>query len=90
MKTNEKKDLQTKTVAELTKLIQDAEKEIVDLKLSHQQSKLSDTRSIFNTRKRLAVLKTLMTIKMAAEKVAEKEKSSVALAKDDKGGKKNG
>ena len=81
MKTNEKKDLQTKTIAELQKLVQETEKTLVDLKLSLEQNKLKDTRSIFNTRKKLAILKTVVTMK-AKEPAAKVEQSE--------GGKKNG
>lgn len=73
MKVNEKKDLQTKTKAELVKLLQEAQALLMNLKLDHQQAKLKDTRSIFNTRKRIAVLQTILKGKPADEKADAKE-----------------
>ncbi|HEX8932039.1 MAG TPA: 50S ribosomal protein L29 [Patescibacteria group bacterium] len=63
MKTKEIKDLQTKTMVELKKLLKDAATNLVTLKLDHQQSKLSNTRSIFNVRKQIAIIKTIMKVK---------------------------
>jgi ribosomal protein L29 len=63
MKTKELKDLQIKTVEELKKLVVEAEEMLRELKLSHQQNKLKDTRSIFTTRKKIAVLQTIMQMK---------------------------
>lgn len=63
MKTADKKDLQTKSVEEVRKLIKEASEKLVQLRLDHHQAKLQNTRSIFNTRKELAVLKTVLKIK---------------------------
>lgn len=73
MKINEKKDLQSKTKSELVKLLQDAQAALMNLKLDHQQNKLQNTRSIFNTRKRIAVLQTILKGKPADAVVEEKE-----------------
>ena len=73
MKTTEKKDLQTKTKAELVKLVQDAKALLMNLKLDHQQAKLKDTSSISNTRKRIAVLLTILRGKPAEVAVEAKE-----------------
>lgn len=73
MKINEKKDLQSKTKSELVKLLQDAQAALMNLKLDHQQNKLQNTRSIFNTRKRIAVLQTILKGKPADVVVEEKE-----------------
>ncbi len=81
MKTNEKKDLQTKTKGELVKLVQDAKAVLMNLKLDHQQNKLQNTSEISNTRKRIAVLLTMLQGKPADAKVEE-------VAKATKGGKK--
>ena len=73
MKINEKKDLQTKTKIELIKLVQDAQALLVSLKLDHKQNKLKDTRSIFVTRKKIAILQTILNMKQAiALKTEEK------------------
>jgi ribosomal protein L29 len=73
MKTNEKKDLQTKTKTELVKLLQDAQALLVSLRLDHQQNKLQNTSEITNTRRRIAVLQTILTGKPADAVVEEKE-----------------
>ena len=86
MKINEKKDLQTKTKLELVKLLQEAQTELVNAKLDHQQNKLQNTSMITNIRKRIAVLKTVLNGKPA--EVKEVKKSSSAKATEDKGGKK--
>jgi len=63
MKTQEKKELQTKTVLELRKLLKDAEDMLLSLKLEKEQSRLKDTRTLFWKRKEIAVIKTIMKIK---------------------------
>lgn len=68
MKTNDKKELRTKTVAEIKKLLKEAHEAVMQLKLDHQQIKLTNTRSIFNKRQEVAVLSTILK---------EKEKEAV-------------
>ena len=63
MKTTDKKELQGKTLVELRKLLHDAEKELIMLRLDKEQNKLRNTRSIFFKRKTIAVLKTIMKTK---------------------------
>ena len=82
MKTTEKKDLQTKTKAELIKLLQDAQKALMQLKLDHKQNKLQNTSEISNTRKKIAVVKTILRMQPAEVQVEVKE------TKKEKGGKK--
>jgi ribosomal protein L29 len=60
MKTQTLKDLQTKTLDELKKMLKEGQDGLVELKLSHQQNKLKNTRSIFITRKEIAAIKTIM------------------------------
>lgn len=92
MKTNEKKDLQTKTKGELVKLLEDAKALLMNLKLDHQQNKLQNTREIFNTRKRIAVLLTVLQGKPAeapsVAKALDGKKAEVKETKKEKGGKK--
>lgn len=73
MKVNEKKDLQTKTKLELVKLLQEAQTELVNVRLDHQQNKLQNTSVITNLRKRIAVLKTILQGKPVDAVVEEKE-----------------
>ena len=63
MKTKDKKELFTKTIDELKKLLEGAKKTVAELKFDHQQNKLKDTRSIFNTRKRVAILRSIIKVK---------------------------
>lgn len=63
MKTKEIKDLQTKTVAELQKLLKDTKDMVLSLRLEHEQNKLKNTRMLFLKRKEIAVLKTILKTK---------------------------
>lgn len=83
MKTKDKKELLTRSVSELKKLLEEARKAIVSLKLDHQQNKLKDTRSIFNKRKEIAVLQSIINLK----KIVEGEVKE-AVKKVTKGGSK--
>lgn len=74
MKTKDKKELFTKSVLELKKLLEEAVKAVSSFKLDHQQNKLKDTRSIFNKRKEVAILKSILNMKSVMEKAKEVEK----------------
>lgn len=63
MKTQEKKELQTKTREELQKLVVDAEKGLVELLLDKEQNKLKNTTSISRKKDEIAVVKTILKIK---------------------------
>ncbi len=60
MKTTDKKTLQTKTAKELEKLVSEAYKTLNQFKLDHVQNKLKNTRSIFNTRQEIAIMKSVL------------------------------
>ncbi|HZE87261.1 MAG TPA: 50S ribosomal protein L29 [Methylomirabilota bacterium] len=72
MTTKDKKELQTKTVEEVKKLLQEAKTALIALRFDHQQNKLKNTRDIFNTRKKIAVLQTIMQIKNTETKEVKK------------------
>jgi len=63
MKTQTKKELQTKTKNELQKLVQEAREELLKLKLDLSQNKLHNTRALFVKRKEIAVLETFLNLK---------------------------
>jgi ribosomal protein L29 len=67
MKTTDKKELQTKTIRDLQKLIDEAKKALAQLKLDHAQNKLKDTRSIFSKRKEIAVMQSVLQIKLTTK-----------------------
>jgi ribosomal protein L29 len=69
MKAVDKKTLHEKTAKELEKLVTEAYKSLNALKLDHVQNKLKDTRSIFNKRKEIAVMQSIL--KLAKSKVKE-------------------
>jgi ribosomal protein L29 len=73
MKTADKKTLQTKSVAELTKQISEVKETLAQLKLDHLQNKLKNTRSIFMTGKEIAVMQSVLHEKM---KIAVKEEKN--------------
>jgi len=63
MKTNEIKELHLKTDSELKKLLLDAQIVLVSLRLEKEQNKLKNTRELFNKRKEVAVIKTILNEK---------------------------
>jgi ribosomal protein L29 len=67
MKTSDKKDLWTKNAGELRKLIKDAKEAFVKLQLDKEQNRLKNTRELFNKRKEVAVLKTILRAKEEAK-----------------------
>lgn len=69
------KELHTKTVVELKKLLKDAEVELLSLKLDHKQAKLKNVRSISTRRREIAILKTILR-----EKEGNKAISKVAAS----------
>lgn len=60
MKKTDIKNLETKSVKELQKVIDEASKALNQLKLDHVQNKLKNTRSIFNTRKDIAIMHSVL------------------------------
>ena len=68
MKKNDIKELQLKTGKELEKLLKETQEKLTQLKLDHVQNKLKDTRSIFHTRKEIAVMQSIRTMKLKTEK----------------------
>ncbi len=60
MKNKDKKELHIKTQNELLKLLNDARDSLVMLRLEKVQNKLKNTREIFNTRRKIAVILTIL------------------------------
>lgn len=60
MKTNEKKELQQKNIAELKKSLEDSRKEIITAKLDHARGKLKNPRSIRALRRNIAQIMTVI------------------------------
>lgn len=54
------KEISGKDEKELKELLKTKKKELIDLKLENKQNKLKNTRSIFNTRKEIARIMTLI------------------------------
>ena len=71
MKTTDKQTLQTKSTRELQKLVEEAYNTLGQLKLDNIQNKLKNTRSIFHTRKEIAVMQSILHMKL---KTKEEEK----------------
>ena len=74
MKTVDKKILPAKTVKDLEKMVDEAYKTLNQLKLDHVQNKLKNTRSIFTTRKEIAVLQSVL---QQVKTKAKEEKTSI-------------
>ncbi len=64
MKINDKKELQEKSKEGLVKLLQEAQVAFSQLRLDHVQNKLKNTRDLFNKRKEIAIMKTILTMKL--------------------------
>lgn len=67
MKTKEKKDLHTKSLAELKTLLKNARDAVFTAKLDHTQNKLKNPRSIFLKRKEIAQILTIIKEKEIAK-----------------------
>jgi ribosomal protein L29 len=83
MKINDKKELHAKEAIELKKMLKDGHDLLLSLKLDREQNKLKNTRGIFNTRKTIAVIKTILKgkeeqnalpVETAVKEEVEKEK----------------
>ena len=70
MKTKEKKDLHTKSIAELRTMLKNAKDAVFTAKLEKSQNKLKNTSSLFLKRKEIAQILTIMK-----EKEIENEKN---------------
>ncbi len=86
-----KKDLKaiyTKSVKELKDLLIDKRKELFNLKIDNKQNKLKNTRIIFNTRKEIARIMTLIREKELTEKSLTNDQKGLAGEKSTKDNKK--
>ena len=63
MKINDKKELHLKTADELQKLIKDGNEIVTQLRLDNVQNRLKNTRSLFNTRQTIAIMKSILKTK---------------------------
>lgn len=75
MKSKAREELKAKEIRELRKLVLDSEDLIFKLRLEKAQNKLKNLRQIFNERKRIALIKTLITQKLKIEKVSKEPKA---------------
>lgn len=64
MKTKEKKELLTKSVADIQKLVKDARTKLFTSRLDKEQGKLTDLRVMSKTRDDIAQMLTVLTVKM--------------------------
>ena len=74
MKVNDKKELHLKTTGELEKLLKEAYNTLSQLRLDNVQNKLKNTRSMTNTRKEIAIMKTIVNEKSKTKEVEEAPK----------------
>ncbi|MGI8419761.1 MAG: 50S ribosomal protein L29 [Candidatus Levyibacteriota bacterium] len=64
MKKTDKQTLQTKSTIELQKLVEETYNTLGQLKLDNVQNKLKNTRSIFHTRKEIAIMQSILHMKL--------------------------
>ena len=85
MKLNDKKELRGKTTEELAKLLKESYNTLAQLRLDNVQNKLKNTRSMTNTRKEVAIMKTLLNERSKTEEgVTEVKDQKSNLKKTDK------
>lgn len=75
------KEMIGKSEKELKDLLKDKRKELFDLNLENKQNKLKNTRSLFNTRKEIARILTLIREKELAAAVVVKAEPEVEAKK---------
>lgn len=73
MKTKDKKELHSKSLKELNKLVIDAKDMVVGLRLDKTQNKLKNTSSLSVKRKEIAQMLTIIRMKELAEIQAKKK-----------------
>ncbi len=74
MKINDKKELHSKTTEELAKLLKESYNTLSQIRMDNVQSKLKNTRSMTNTRKEIAIMKTILNEKLKTKEVTETPK----------------
>jgi ribosomal protein L29 len=77
MKVNDKKELHEKNPGELRKMLKDGHELLLALKLDREQNKLKNTRGIYNTRKNIAIIKSILKGK-EEQKTEGKEETPAA------------
>lgn len=60
MKARDKKELHTKTDNELLKMLKDLLESLAALKFDKAQNKLKNTRDLTNSRKKIAIIRTIL------------------------------
>lgn len=73
MKKKIKEEIKVKSSKELIKIVKDSENLIFKLRLEKSQNKLKNLRQIFNERKKIALMETLITEKQRLEKLAKEK-----------------
>jgi ribosomal protein L29 len=80
--TTEKKDYRQKTITQLNKEIQELETKLFDLRKKLNLEKLTKTSRIYETRKKIARIKTIVYEKAKQEVLAEIKKTEVEKEKN--------
>lgn len=91
MKAQVKKELHTKTVAELVTQLKEARESLRVLRLEKEMGRLKNTSSLGQKRAEIAVVNTIIrekAVEAALEKETNKEDKPTATKADKKGGKK--
>lgn len=69
MKSKEKKDLHTKTINEIRKLLEQAKSDLFTMQMDKAKNKLKNTRAIFSKRKDIAIMFSILKEKELVEKM---------------------
>ncbi len=73
-------EIKEMTSAELAKRIEEEEKNLVDLRFSHQLKQLNNTSKLTLAKKDIARMKTILTERLKADKAANTDKQEGANA----------
>ena len=76
MKINDKKELHAKESGELKKMLRDGHDLLLSLKMDREQNKLKNTRGIYNTRKTIAIIKTILKGKEEQSQIKDQKSNS--------------
>lgn len=83
MKVNDRKELHSKSVEELEKLLKESYNTLSQIKLDNEQNKLKNTQSMTLTRKEIAVMKTILNEKRKAAGTVTAEPAKEAKVKEE-------
>lgn len=84
MKKKQREEIKVKEIGELRKLIGDSQELIFKLNIEKSQNKLKNLRQVFNEKKKIALMKTLINEKIKLKELAKTDKAETKTKKTKK------